>query len=48
MWTGLEQLLPHWPRGDRLRELFPDASSVVDDLRLLHCHGLLELRLIEP
>jgi cyclopropane fatty-acyl-phospholipid synthase-like methyltransferase len=48
VWTALERLRPLWPRGQRLGELFPLGSPLVDDVRLLHRHGLLDLRVIEP
>ena len=47
LWTALERLQPLWPRGLPLGELLPDATHL-DDLLLLHRHGLLELRLVEP
>jgi SAM-dependent methyltransferase len=46
--TGLEKLLPLWPKGLRVGEVFPDVSHVMEDLKLLHRNGLIELRCIEP
>lgn len=45
---ALQAVAPLWPRGVRLVELLPDVRPVAEDLRLLHQHGLLELRLVEP
>jgi SAM-dependent methyltransferase len=47
MASALERLQMIWPRGLRVGALFPDVASVVDDLRLLHLYGLLDLRLAE-
>jgi ubiquinone/menaquinone biosynthesis C-methylase UbiE len=46
--AALIQLQPFWPRGLRIREVFPDVSYVLDDIRLLQRNGLIELRCIEP
>ena len=46
--TALDKLLPLWPRGLRVGEIFSDVSQVMDDLKLLHRNGLIELRCIEP
>jgi SAM-dependent methyltransferase len=45
---ALERLRPLWPRGLRVSEIFPDVTEVMDDLRLLHRNGLIELRCVEP
>jgi SAM-dependent methyltransferase len=44
----LGALLPRWPRGARLGELLPGVAEHAEDLRLLHRHGLIDLRLVEP
>jgi hypothetical protein len=41
-------LQPQWPRGLPIRELFRDVAVVAEDLLLLHRHGLVDLRCIEP
>jgi SAM-dependent methyltransferase len=46
--TALRQALLHWPRAFRIGELFADVGSVVDDLRLLHHHAMIEIRAAEP
>src|SRR5262245_52281055 len=45
---ALTRLLPLWPRGLQAKTLFPDVMRMAEDLRLLHRHGLIELRCIEP
>jgi SAM-dependent methyltransferase len=45
---ALERLQPRWPRGLRVGNVFPDVGHVMDDLRLLHRNGLIELRCLEP
>jgi hypothetical protein len=37
-----------WPRGLRVRTLFPNVGVVMDDLKLLHKNGLIVLRCSEP
>lgn len=46
--AALLRLAPQWPRGEPLHALFDDLGEVVDDLRLLHRFGVIELRLVEP
>jgi SAM-dependent methyltransferase len=46
--TALLRVLPLWPRALRIGELFVDVASVVDDLRLLHNHALIEIRATDP
>jgi len=46
--TALQALHPLWPRGVRIGEVFPNIAQVMDDLKLLHRNGLIELRCIEP
>lgn len=48
MRLALETLQTIWPRGLRLNALFPNVSHVMDDLKLLHRNGLIELRCVEP
>lgn len=48
MATGLRSLRPIWPRSLPIEQVFADVSKAKDDLILLHRHGLLELRCIEP
>ncbi len=36
------------PHGCRLDELFADVAAVIDDIRLLHRNGMIELRMAEP
>ena len=43
--AALETLRPLWPRGLPVAALFPDGGTIHADLRLLHLHGLIELRL---
>ena len=43
--VALTKLLPLWPRGLPVAELFSDMSPVEEDLRLLHRNGLIELAL---
>lgn len=45
---ALNRLQPLWPRGVRIGAVFPDVPQVMDDLKLLHRNGLIELRCIEP
>jgi cyclopropane fatty-acyl-phospholipid synthase-like methyltransferase len=44
---ALRTLRPLWPRGMPIDALFPDVGEVMDDLRLLHRNGLIELRVAE-
>jgi SAM-dependent methyltransferase len=48
MAAAFERLRTAWPAGLRVGALFPEVAPVMEDLRLLHRHGLLELRLVEP
>jgi SAM-dependent methyltransferase len=48
MRAALERLRTAWPRAIAVHDLFPGATAPWPDLRLLHHHGLIELRLIEP
>jgi cyclopropane fatty-acyl-phospholipid synthase-like methyltransferase len=48
MRAALVALQPLWPRGLRVREVFPGVCQVMDDLKLLQRNGLIELRCIEP
>jgi SAM-dependent methyltransferase len=48
MQAALTQLRAQWPQGMRIAEVFPDVASVMDDLKLLHQNGLIELRCREP
>ena len=48
MAAAFEQLEPLWPRGLPVTSLLPGATNLYDDLRLLHRHGMVELRLVEP
>jgi SAM-dependent methyltransferase len=43
----LRTLPSRWPQGLRLGDTFGDVS-LIEDLRLLHRNGMIELRLIEP
>jgi hypothetical protein len=43
----LDRLYPIWPNALRVGDLFADVGRLMDDLRLLHRNGLIELRLIE-
>ena len=45
MRVALDALRRSWPRGLPVATLFPGRADVLDDLRLLHRHGLIELRL---
>lgn len=45
---ALQQLGPRWPRGLPVGEAFERPAAVLDDLLLLHRHGLLSLRCVEP
>ena len=45
---ALDTLSPLWPRGVRTGALFADVSRAIDDLRLLHSKGLIELRCADP
>ncbi len=47
MHTALRRLQPLWPRGLRVNAVFPDVSLVIDDLKLLHRSGLVELRCVD-
>ena len=47
MQAALTQLRTRWPRGMRIGDLFPDVASVMDDIKLLHQNGLVELRCVE-
>lgn len=46
--TALSRLQLLWPRGVRIGDSFPDVAQVMDDVKLLHRNGLIELRCIEP
>jgi hypothetical protein len=46
--TALRSLGPLWPRGLRIGSVFSDVGHIMDDLRLLHRMGLIELRCVEP
>ncbi len=46
--AGLVSLRSHWPRGRVVSEVFPDIAAAMDDLLLLHRHGIVELRCVEP
>jgi SAM-dependent methyltransferase len=46
--NALRLLSVRRPRGSRLDELFPNVAAVIDDLRLLHRNGMIELRVAEP
>ncbi len=45
---ALKKLQPLWPRGLRIGAVFPNVGHVMDDLKLLHRNGLIELRCMEP
>jgi SAM-dependent methyltransferase len=45
---ALDRLRPLWPAGRRVAEVFSDVPRSIDDLRLLHQNGLIELRCVEP
>jgi SAM-dependent methyltransferase len=44
--AGLRRLAPLWPEGVRVGDVFCDVSSVMEDVTLLHRHGLVELRCV--
>jgi hypothetical protein len=46
--AALRQLYPLWPHGLRLHEVLPDVGEAIDDLRLLHRHDMIDLRLQDP
>ena len=46
--AALRRLRQLWPRGLRIGAVFPDVSHVMDDVKLLHRNGLIELRCLEP
>lgn len=46
--AGLRSLREHWPVGSRVDQLFPNVAEIIDDLRLLHRNGMIELRIAEP
>jgi hypothetical protein len=46
--SALEALHSSWPRGRLVGEMFPAVDRIMDDLRLLHRNGLVELRGTEP
>ena len=48
MRTALRNLQRHWPRGLRIGDMFHDVANVMDDLKLLHRNGLIEIRCREP
>ena len=48
IFAALRRLRLLWPRGLRIGALFPDVTHVMDDLKLLHRNGLIELRCLEP
>lgn len=48
MRDGLIALQSRWPRGVRVRDVFADVGAAVEDLQLLHRHGLVDLRCVEP
>jgi SAM-dependent methyltransferase len=48
MRNGLETLQKVWPMGVPLGKVFADLSMVMDDVRLLHRNGLIDLRLEGP
>jgi len=45
---GLKTLQPLWPGGLQIKHLFPKVEQCEQDLRLLHFHGLIDLRCVEP
>ncbi|SAK74074.1 putative methyltransferase regulatory domain protein [Caballeronia hypogeia] len=47
MQAALTRLRTLWPNGMRIGDLFRDVESVMDDLRLLHQNGLIELRCLD-
>lgn len=48
MRTVFRKLQPLWPKAVRVGALFQDVDEVIDDLKLLHRNGLIELRCVEP
>jgi SAM-dependent methyltransferase len=46
--AALDVLHPVWPRGVRMEALVADVNGLVDDFRLLHSRGLIELRCVDP
>jgi len=48
MRAALERIRALWPRGMTVDTLFGDADGLVSDLILLHAHGLIALRMVEP
>lgn len=44
METALKHLQSQWPKGVRIGDLFHDVACVMDDLKLLHRNGLIEIR----
>jgi len=48
MRIALVRLRSLWPRSLRVGDVFPDVSDVMDDLKLLHRNGLIELRCVDP
>jgi SAM-dependent methyltransferase len=42
--AALKKLRPLWPRGLPLTDVFADVGEVIDDVRLLHRNGMIELR----
>ena len=47
MAAAIERLRTAWPAGLHVGGLFLGMDPVMDDLRLLHRHGLIELGLVE-
>jgi SAM-dependent methyltransferase len=47
MRASLERLRTLWPRGVAVGALFPQETFLIDDLRLLYLHGLIDLRMVE-
>jgi SAM-dependent methyltransferase len=45
--NALDRLYPIWPNALKVGDLFADVGRLIDDLRLLHRNGLIDLRLIE-
>jgi hypothetical protein len=45
--NALDRLCPIWPNAIKVGDLFADVGRLIDDLRLLHRNGLIDLRLIE-
>ncbi len=48
IYTAFTRLQSLWPRGLRVKEIFPALELVQEDLMLLHRNGLVELRCVEP